>query len=345
MKLKVIILCFCFLHSLSVVSQKKSTIIQEKIPDEVRAKQISDMEFGMFICWSFSTFSGIEWTGQELPPEFFRATKCDTDQWARVAKEAGMKYIYVLTKHHDGFCLWDTNTTDLKVTNAPLKKDVLKMLRKSCDKYGIKLGLYYSEADWNWPGAKRGKGGRGNYDAGGINPEVKKAQLKELLTQYGPIELIWFDHTVGDGGLSHEETTRWVHQFQPNCFVGYNTGEPSGRLCLRERGKAGKLGDTNASHNNKENEGSYKGYLVAEFTYPILPKHKGGADWFYSLPKHDNSCHSADKIFNDYKEAVKYGNIFSINVGPDYEGKIRDIDVKTLKEVGKMIEEYQRNNQ
>ena len=163
--------------------------------------------------------------------------------------------------------------------------------------------------------------------------------------QYGPIELIWFDHAVGDGGLSHEETTRWGHQFQPNCFVGYNTGEPSGRLCLRERGKAGKLGDTNASHNNKENEGSYKGYLVAEFTYPILPKHKGGADWFYSLPKHDNSCHSADKIFNDYKEAVKYGNIFSINVGPDYEGKIRDIDVKTLKEVGKMIEEYQRNNQ
>ena len=149
MKLKVIILCVCFLHSLSVVPQKKSMIIQEKIPDEVRAKQISDMKFGMFICWSFSTFSGIEWTGQELPPEFFRATKCDTDQWARVAKEAGMNYIYVLTKHHDGFCLWDTKTTDLKVINAPLKKDVLKMLRKSCDKYGIKLGLYYSEADWN----------------------------------------------------------------------------------------------------------------------------------------------------------------------------------------------------
>ncbi len=126
MKLKVIILCICFLHSFSVVSQKKGTIIQEKIPDEVRAKQISDMEFGMFICWSFSTFSGIEWTGQELPPEFFRATKCDTDQWARVAKEAGMKYILRFDQTSRRLCLWDTKTTDLKVTNSPLKKDVVE---------------------------------------------------------------------------------------------------------------------------------------------------------------------------------------------------------------------------
>ena len=85
----------------------------------------------------------------------------------------------------------------------------------------------------------------------------------------------------------------------------------------------------------KENEGSYKGYLVAEILrIRYFEGIRGGADWFYSLPKHDALCHSADKIFNDYKEAVKYGNIFSINVGPDYDGKIRDIDVKTLKEVG-----------
>ena len=77
-----------------------------------------------------------------------------------------------------------------------IEKDVLKMLRKSCDKYDIKLGLYYWKLSGIGRGARRGKGGRGNYDAGGINPEVKKAQLKELLTQYGPIELIWFDHAL-----------------------------------------------------------------------------------------------------------------------------------------------------
>lgn len=336
---RLLYLFFCLLYVCSGFAQRGNAVY-EKISDEIRAKQISDMKFGMFICWSFSTFSGHEWTGDSHGPDFFQAKSCDTDQWARVAKEAGMKYIYILAKHHDGFCLWDTQTTDLKVTNSPLKKDVLKLLRKSCDKYGIKMGLYFSEGDWNWPGATRGKGGRGR-DAGGCNPEVKKQQLEELLTQYGPIELIWFDHAVGDGGLSHKETTEWVHRFQPNCFVGYNHGEPSGRLCIREMGKPGRLGDKNATRYNKDQEGTYDGYLVAEFTYPILPPHKGGANWFYSLPEHDNLCHPAQKIFEDYKQAVKYGNIFSLNIGPDYNGKIRKIDVETLKEVGVLIEEFE----
>jgi alpha-L-fucosidase len=328
-----------WLAALSFVSCRESKpgafVAKEPAPDAVRAQEVKDLKFGMFICWSLSTFSGKEWTPEELPVEFFRAVKCDTDQWARVAKEAGMSYLYFLTKHHDGFCLWDTETTEFKVTNAPLGKDVPAMLRKSCDKYGIKLGFYFSEGDWNWPDAKRGQ-------SGGTNPEVKKAQLKELLTQYGPIELIWFDHAVGDGGLSHEETTRWVHRFQPDCFVGYNSGEPSGRLCLREMGKPGRLGDPETSVYNKEHEAGHKGYLVAEFTYPILPPHQGGAMWFYSLPEHDQLCYPASKIYEDYLAAVQYGNIFSVNIGPNYEGRIRDIDVKTLREVGQMIKQNKK---
>ena len=331
---KAALMMVCIIVSLvfaSCTGGKKSNH-SEVIPDDVRAKEISDLHFGMFICWSYSTFSGKEWTGEPHPVTFFEAVNCNTDQWARTAKEAGMNYILFLTKHHDGFCLWDTKTTDLKVTNAPLGKDVLAMLRESCDKYGIKLALYFSEGDWNWPGAIRGEGGKG-----GSYPEMKKAQLEELLTQYGPIEFIWFDHAVGDGGLSHAETTEWVRRFQPNCFAGYNHGEASGRLCSRERGKPGPLGDDNASMYNKDQEQNYKGYLVAEFTYPILPEHTGGADWFYSLPEHDSLCHPASMIFEDYRQAIEYGNIFSINVGPNYEGKLRDIDVKTLLEVGQMI--------
>jgi alpha-L-fucosidase len=308
-----------------------------KIEDETRAQQIKDMQWGMFICWSFSTFYGKEWTPTlDKDATYFKATGCDTDQWCKTAKDAGMGYILFLSKHHDGFCLWDTETTDKKVTNSQLEIDVLAKLRKSCDKYGIKLALYFSEGDWNWQGAVDGAG---FWSGDSNNPEMKKAQLKELVTKYGPIEFFWMDHAAGTGGLSHKETTEFIHQFQPNCFVGYNHGEASGRLSLRERGKPGKVGDASATKYNKEAEASYTGYLAAEFTYPILPPHEGGADWFYSLPKHDNLCHPVEKLYNDYVGAVKYGNIFSIDIGPNYEGKIRDIDVKTLTEVGKMISE------
>jgi alpha-L-fucosidase len=318
------------------------------LPDDIRSQQIKDMKFGMFICWSFSTFSGYEWTRGVEDVAYFRATGCDTDQWCQTAKDAGMNYILFLTKHHDGFCLWDTQTTEFKVTNAPLGIDVLAKLRKSCDKYGIKLALYFSEGDWTWiegetptdgiiPGGKRY--GHPIWRKG-ESAELKKAQLKELCTKYGPIEFFWMDHAQGTGGLTHAATTTWVRQFQPNCFVGYNHGEPSGRLALRERGTAGPIGDSNASAYNKEAEASYTGYLAAEFTYPILPKHKGGADWFYSLPRHNDLCQPAAKLFDDYKGAVKYGNIFSINVGPNYEGRIRDIDVKTLGEVGTRIRDW-----
>jgi alpha-L-fucosidase len=300
------------------------------IPDSIRAKQIAEMRFGMFICWSFSTFSGQEWTPTEgKDASYFRATGCNTDQWCEVAKKAEMKYILFLTKHHDGFCLWDTKTTDKKVTKSPLGIDVLAKLRASCDKYGLKLALYFSEGDWTFPGAEFSK-------SGGENPAIKKAQLEELLTNYGPIEYIWFDHAQGDGGLSHEETDRWVARFQPNCLPGYNHGTPAGKIRIGERGHASALDDLSGAGYNTE-AGKYRGYIAAEFTYPILPAHTGGADWFYSLPAHDTLCLPAQDIYADYLGAVRYGNIFSLDVGPDYKGDIRAIDAGTLAAVGEMI--------
>jgi len=293
-----------------------------------RAAELKNLKWGMFICWSFSTFSEKEWTPGIKDISFFRATECDTDQWAKTAKEAGMGYILFLTKHHDGFCLWDTKTTERKVTKAPLGKDVLRLLKKSCDKYGIKLALYFSEGEF-----KDNK----DYHPGGYTPEMKKAQLKELLTQYGPIEYIWFDHAQTDGGLSHVETTAWCKQFQPGCFIGYNHGQPSGDIRLGEMGGPSPIDDPSGAGFGAGDAKTYKGYLAAEFTYPILPGHQGGAQWFYSLPKHDGLCLPAEKLYKDYLGAVKYGNIFSIDAGPDYKGKLRDIDVKTLRQVGEMI--------
>lgn len=301
---------------------------------EARVQQLKDLRWGMFVCWSFSTFSGKEWTPGITNVDFFKATEVATDQWARTAKEAGMGYILFLAKHHDGFCLWDTKTTDRKVTKAPLGRDVLAELKKSCDKHGIKLALYFSEGEWTWPDFPDGRKRRAN---GGYNPELKKAQLKELLTQYGPVEYIWFDHAVGDGGLSHADTIAFCKALQPDCFVGFNNGEQAGAdIRLGEMGRPGPLEDHTAAgrHMDSPAAGSYR---LAEFTYPILPAHKGGAMWFYSLPMHDELVYPAAKLYRDYLGAVKHGNVFALDVGPDYRGRLREIDVRTLREVGELI--------
>ena len=286
----------CLTLSLLFVNQT-GLLAAEKVDMQKRAKELKDLKWGMFICWSFSTFSGKEWTPGIDDVSYFKATECDTDQWARTAKEAGMGYILFLTKHHDGFCLWDTKTTDRKITNAPLGKDVLAELKKSCDKYGIKLALYFSESEWAWPDKPDGTRYRQN---GGHNPEMKKAQIRELLTQYGPIEYLWFDYAIGDGGLSHKDTVAFVKSIQPGCFVGFSFGDQDDAdLRLGERGGPGPINDPSTAgpyikKYMKEHKHGTK-YLAAEFTYPILPPHKGGALWFYSLPEHDNLCHPAGR--------------------------------------------------
>lgn len=293
-----------------------------------RTQELKNLKWGMFVCWSFSSFSGKEWTQGVKDLSAFKATGCDTDQWARTAKEAGMGYILFLTKHHDGFCLWNTKTTERKVSKAPLGRDVLAQLRESCDKFGIKLALYFSEGEFN---------DNKDYHPGGYTPEMKKAQLKELLTEYGPIEYIWFDHAQGDGGLSHVLTTEWCKRWQPGCFIGYNHGEASGDIRIGEMGHPSPMNDAAGAGFGSKDATGHADYLLAEFTYPILPAHEGGAQWFYSLPKHDTLCLPAEKLYADYLGAVKFGNIFSIDIGPDYAGKLRDIDVQTLRQVGEMI--------
>jgi alpha-L-fucosidase len=307
-----------------------------------RAAELQELKFGMFICWSFSSFSGYEWTPGVDDINFFHPTGFDPDQWCRVAKEAGMNYILFLTKHHDGFCLWDTQTTERKVSNtiALKDRDVLAEMKAACDRHGLKLALYFSEGDWSWSGRK-------DIHTSVARPDIKEAQLRELLTNYGPIEFIWFDHAVGDGGISHADTAALVKSIQPGCFVGYNTGSQDGAdIRLGERSKAGPIDEViPGSIGVKDMEG-YSGFLAAEFTYPILEGQQKqrlrGAQWFYSLPENDERAASAEKIYSDYREALKYGNIFSLNVGPDRAGRLREIDIRTMRRVGRYIRGEER---
>lgn len=208
-------------------NKQKISDYRTPLPDEVRIQNMLDLKWGMFLHWSLGTVTGEGWSQGTYSPDTFKVTGLNTDQWCRVAKNAGMGYIIIVSKHHDGFCLWDTKTTDFKTTNSPLRKDVLAELRRSCDKYGLKMCLYFSEADWTWPNSE--------------NAELKKAQITELFTNYGEIPLVWMDVAVWDGGLGHKETTKLIKSLQPNCFIGYNHGLPSGDLQSREMGDFNKM--------------------------------------------------------------------------------------------------------
>jgi alpha-L-fucosidase len=319
-----------------------------------RAEELKDLKFGMMIAWSLSTFSGQDETIGCKDLSLFHPTGCDIDQWVRVGQEAGMGYFVFCAKHCDGFCLWDTKTTDRQVTKSPWGQDVLAAARRACDKYGVKMALYYEEGDWTWPGAIEGgadwpgakKGAKypsgliaGVPQAGGSNPEVKKAQLRELLTQYGPIEFLWFDHALGDGGLDHNATVAFVRSLQPGCLVGFNSGQPAGELRLGEGGKPSALGDPSGAGVNRKQQATaeYKGYLVAEFVKPIQTGNSQPARWFYSGPENEDKVMPVDDILALYWGAVKFRNIFTLSVAPDRAGRLREIDVRTLREVGRRI--------
>ena len=344
--LKKALLFFAVVILLTACQQKPDYLT--KLTDEVRVKNMLDARWGMFLHFSLGTFSNQEWTQGITDPAFFNPKQINTDQWCEVAKDAGMGYIILVAKHHDGFCLWDTKTTEFKTTNSALKKDVIAELRKSCDKYGIKLCLYFSEADWTWKDFK--------------NPEMKREQLTELVSNYGEIALIWLDVAQWDGGLDHRETEAIIRKYQPNCFIGVNHGRPVGDLQSREMGAPLPLEkvtveplpenvvdslvtlnekyvmDLNwveAAKIEKVLYEHYPNYLLAESAICMNQK-DGKWYWFYNTETVDNAI-PANQIYDIYKQAVQNRVLFSLAMGPDRNGEIKPVDVLRLKEVSRKI--------
>ena len=152
-------------------------------------KRLETMGFYLFVHFGVNTFTGREWgTGKESPA-CFNPTELDTDQWCAVASEIGAKGIILTAKHHDGFCLWQTETTPHSVRNSPFrngKGDVLKELEQSCKKFGLALGVYLSPWDRNAP----------SYGTEAYN-DFYCRQLEELLTRYGDLFTVWLDGACG----------------------------------------------------------------------------------------------------------------------------------------------------
>lgn len=215
-------------------------------------KVFTDDRFGMFIHWGlFSLLGDGEWVlekknipfeNYKLLEKSFYPIDFDADKWVKVAKAGGMKYITLVTRHHDGFSLWDTKYSDFNIMHSPYKKDIVKEMADACRKNGVKLYLYYSLLDWgredySFTTGRYGKGtGRKTQKDWNEYIQFMKNQLTELLTNYGEIGGIWFDgywdqmdkesahrkenETKVDWHIS--EIYSLIHRLQPQCLIGNN---------------------------------------------------------------------------------------------------------------------------
>lgn len=230
-----------------IIAILSTTVVQaqwkyQPTPENLRNREwFENARFGLFIHWGvYSVLGDGEWVmnQQEIPvktyeklPEFFNPTGFDAKAWVQLAKEAGMKYIAITSKHHDGFAMWDSKVSDYNIVKrSPYGKDVLKMLAEECRKEDIKLFFYHSQLDWHHPDYfPRGRTGRsytGRPENGDWNKylDYMDAQLAELLTNYGDIAGIWFDGMWDkpDADWRLEKTYKLIHQLQPATLVGSN---------------------------------------------------------------------------------------------------------------------------
>jgi alpha-L-fucosidase len=206
-------------------------------PDPAALQKWQDMRFGMFIHWGPVSIKGTEigWSrGAQVPQEEydnlykqFNPTLFNADEWVQVAKDAGMKYLVITTKHHDGFCIFDTKQTDYNIMKSPFGRDAVKELAAACRKQGIAFGTYYSVCDWHHPDFPRGSpGGRTQKPNPNIEryTEYLKNQVAELVRQYGPLITLWYDVPQEFGGERGKGVLLHTRALQPDILINNRTG-------------------------------------------------------------------------------------------------------------------------
>ncbi len=317
-------------------------------------RQFQDNKYGMFIHWGLSSVLGHgEWVmnNRNIKVEdytrllrAFNPVDFNAQQWVATAKNAGMKYIVFISRHHDGFSNWDTRLSDWKITNTPYGKDVLKMLSEECRKQGIKLGLYYSTLDWyreDYPhetgrtGKGTGRKGKGDYAS---YLQFMKGQLTELLTNYGEIMSIWFDghwdQTNPEGHADRASRIDWkyeeiyglIHKLQPQCMIGNNhhlTPLPGEDFQMFERDLPGE---------NK----SGLSYQKASDLLPLETCETINGSWGYSIT--DRNYKTVKEVIQLLAGAAGRNANLLLNVGPMPSGAIQPEFTDTLAAAGKWLQ-------
>ena len=347
-------LFFCLIIvaiSLLAVAPRSSTAQSETqqqyrpAPENLEARRwFQDAKFGLFVHWGvYSVLGDGEWVmnNKKFPiseyeklPSQFNPTEFNPAEWVAMAKAAGMKYITITSKHHDGFAMFGSKISDWNIVDrTPYKKDVLKMLADECQKQGIKLFFYYSQLDWHHPDYfPRGRTGltAGRAESGEWFKYIDymDGQLKELLTNYGPIGGVWFDGMWDrpKADWRFEQTYKLIHSLQPAALVGSNhhlKPFPGEDFQMFEKDLPGQK----TSSFNAESE---VGDLPLETCETI-----NGA-WGYNAD--DKRFKSAKDLIHYLVKAAGYNANFLLNVGPTPSGKIQPEFVDRLKQVGAWLE-------
>ena len=302
---------------------------------DTKQQWFKEAKFGLFIHWGLYSLLAGEYKGKktdriaewimnylDIPAaeyeklaEQFDPVNFDADMIVRKAKEWGMKYIVFTSKHHEGFAMWDSKCNDYNVVKAtPCKRDIVRELRTACDKYGMKLGLYYSQAqDWHDPDGYMHTKDNSHKDYQAYLERKCYPQLRELLTEYGEIALIWFDTPMGTTKEQSEEMVRIVKSLQPNCIISGRIGNGLGEYMT-----------------------------TADNFIPLLP-YEG--DWevpatlndTWGYNKDDHNWKNPEEIITLLIKIAARGGNYLLNIGPRGDGSVPEESMRILDEVGSYV--------
>jgi alpha-L-fucosidase len=292
--------------------------------------------YGMFMHFGINTFNQCEWSDGTLPVSSYNPTSLDCNQWIATAKEAGFRHVIVITKHHDGFCMWPTKHTDYCVTSSPVKTDVVGEVARACRKHGVQLGLYYSLWDRHEPTHRE--------KSSADYVQYMKHQLSELLTEYGDVCEIWFDGAWAkpDAEWDVPGLSALIKKLRPNCQVGVNhtiamPGKPHS-ICQPVDYQTGypirfwptdfRLKDPNLPRWDdpklyKSADGQLR-YLPFETTICLSDR------WNWFQKKDVMPTRSLDELEELFYWCTSNDNTFIVNVPPDQTGRLRQNEIDAI---------------
>jgi len=286
-------------------------------------QQFVDLRFGMFIHFNIPTYMNQDWPDQETPASLFNPKKLNADLWAKAAKSANMTYGCLTTKHHSGFCIWDTKSTDYSVMNSPYKKDVVKQFADAFRANGLKVMLYYSILDTHH-----------KLRPNQITPkhiEMIKMQLTELLTKYGKIEALIIDgwdapwSRISYDDVPFEDIYRLIKTLQPDCLVMDLNGAkyPAEGLYYTDI-KTYEMGA--GQRMNKDSK-----------RMPSLACLPINTAWFWKTDFPTVPVREPQKIVNELIKPLNEASCnFILNIAPNRDGLIDENALASLKEVGRL---------